>query len=101
MVLAGDIAIFLTFLFATAFCVLYGFAAKWWRSEWGVHFWSFTFMYAVLFGWFSWVVLTREAPPPDAQVVGRFVMIALQAVFMGWRLSLLVRTQILRKRAKA
>lgn len=98
MVLAGDIAVFLTFIFSALFCILYGFFAKWWTTEFGIHIWTFTLMYAVLFGWFSWAVLTRDYPPPPEQWLGRFIFIGMQAAFMGWRLSLLIRMQIVRKR---
>lgn len=101
MILAGDIAIWTAFVMSAAFCLIYMIVAPWNRSEEGVHLMTFTAYIAVLMGYLGTTTVTRAANPSQPEF--RFVLYVALAGFMAWRLSLLVRVQVLAvlKRRKA
>jgi EamA domain-containing membrane protein RarD len=98
MVLAGDIAMWLTVLCSWGFVITYMVTAPWWKSEMGLHLWSFSAVIGVLFTWIAYRWFFRTVDPPEATT--RFVIYAITAFYMGWRWSILIRAQRKGRRAE-
>lgn len=93
MVLAGDIAAWVAFVECVLFVVLYAVAAPFYRTEEGTHLLSFSLFLAATLGYIVFATAKRMAEPQSPVV--RLVILGGLAVFMGWRLSLVIRHQII------
>lgn len=97
--LAGDIAVWVAFISSVAFCVMYALVAPWWRSGEGTHLMTFTAVIGVAFGWIAYRQTVTVIPlRPLGSEVARAVILGALALLLVWRLLLLMRTQIRRRR---
>ena len=95
MIVAGNIALWLAFVLAGTFSFAYPTVARI-RSEYGFHVWSFMAVIALILG----LVLGAQAGwiTGDARYVLRFAIYGLVAIQAAWRWSLLIRTQIKKRK---
>lgn len=91
--IAGDIALISGFVLSSVFCLIFGFTAKWWRSEGGTHIMVFTASLALIMGRLT-VGALFGVPLARWEVVGIYALID---VSLAWRLLILLRTQLRRK----
>ena len=75
------------------FCCIYSYFARWWRSEGGVHLFSFTLSMAVILTYVSWRIIWPVDRVEMLDLVIRAAIFGIEAILAGWRLSILVRKQ--------
>lgn len=95
--LAGNGAVWVAFVAAIAFCGLYTAVAPWWRSSEGRHLMTFTAVIGIAFGWIAFRMVTGFGSPQWLEVV-RVAILGALAVLLVWRLLMLIRAQIRRRR---
>lgn len=97
--LIGDVAIWVAFVAAVAFCVTYATLAPWRISGEGWHLMTFTGVIAVAFGWIAYRQTISSAPPVAMSIeIPRAAILGALAACLLWRLALLVSTQIRRRK---
>lgn len=97
--LIGNAAVWVALAAAVAFCGLYAAVAPWRRSGEGWHLMTFTAVLAVAFGWIAYRQTTSTVPlRPLGSEVARAAILGALAGLLVWRLLLLIRAQIRRRR---
>jgi hypothetical protein len=97
--LAGNVAAWVALAASVEFCGLYAVLAPWRRSAEGWHLMTFTATLALSFA--LYVYRQIIAPPPVQTLrleVPRDALLISFAALMTWRLSMLIRTQVRRRR---
>lgn len=98
--LIGDGAVWVALIASVAFCGLYAAVAPWRKSGEGWHLMTFTAVIGVAFAWIAYRQTFGPARPvqsPSTEIV-RAVILGALAGLLVWRLALLVRAQIRRRR---
>lgn len=92
--LIGSIAVWVAYVAAVTFCVLYALLARWRESAEGWHLMTFTAVLAAAFGWIAYRQVaglhTHLGSPTE---VARAVILTALAGLLVWRLALLIRNQ--------
>lgn len=95
--LIGNIAVWVALTAAVTFCGLYATVARWRASAEGWHLMAFTAVIAAAFGWIAYRLIVPPGTGQWDQVV-RAALLSSLAALLIWRLLLLVRAQIRRRR---
>jgi hypothetical protein len=94
----GNVLLAASGLFATAFVVLYSVTARWWRSPMGRNVMSLMFVIGAVLD----LSVIRIFVPGSVDLLWfnilRLVVFAFVPVVLGWRLWLLIKVQVLRRR---
>ena len=99
--LVGDIAVWVSLLAAVAFCGTYATLAPWRSTGEGWHLMTFTAVIGVAFGWIAYRQTFHAAPPADLSIeVPRAAILWALAGLLVWRLALLIRAQIRRRKRR-
>lgn len=97
--LIGNVAVWTAFWASVLFCGLYAAMAPWRRSPEGWHLMTFTATIAVAFAWITFRQVISAAPPAAMSIEApRAAILSALAACLVWRLLLLVRTQIRRRK---
>lgn len=99
--LVGNVAVWVALLSALAFCATYWVIARWWHSAEGQHLMAFTGVIGVAFGWIAYRQ-TWHGPPAMALSLElpRALILGALAGCLVWRLLLLLRAQIRRRKRR-
>jgi hypothetical protein len=95
--LIGSAAVWVALVASVAFCALYAAVAPWWRSGEGRHLMTFTAVIGIAFGWIAFRMATGFGAQQWLEMVRAAILGAL-AVLLVWRLLMLIRAQIRRRR---
>jgi hypothetical protein len=96
----GDVAVWVATISSFAFCFTYAAIAPWNKTAEGRHLMTFTFVIGVAFSWVAYRLVTvgpRHHFNADTEAARAIIYIALASVLV-WRLMLLIRVQIRRRR---
>jgi uncharacterized membrane protein HdeD (DUF308 family) len=96
--LIGDVAIWVTLVAAVAFCITYATLAPWRTSGEGWHLMIFTGVIAVAFGWIAYRQAISSPVAALSIEIPRAAILSALAACLIWRLALLVRTQVCRRK---
>jgi hypothetical protein len=98
--LIGDAAVWVELAASVAFCITYAAVAPWWKSGEGQHLMTFTAVIGVAFAWIAYRQTIKGAGPllPMTTEVPRAAILSALAGLLIWRLALLVRTQLRRRK---
>lgn len=97
--LVGDVAVWVALASAIAFCVTYTLVAPWWSTGEGRHLMAFTAVVGLAFGWLAYRLVTGPHHVlPVTTEAPRASMYTALAGLLVWRLALLLRTQIRRRK---
>lgn len=98
--LAGDVAVWVALAASIAFCITYAAVAPWRASGEGWHLMTFTAVIGLSFAWIAFRQITGPAhsPYPLSTEAPRAAILGALAGLLVWRLALLVRTQVRRRR---
>jgi hypothetical protein len=99
MQLIGNAAVWVALVAAFAFCGTYAAVAPWRSSAEGWHLMTFTAVIGWAFAWIAYRQTFNGAPPmalPSA--IARAVILSALAGLLVWRLLLLLRAQMRRRR---
>jgi hypothetical protein len=91
----GDFAFYAAAASAVLFPLLYLLTAPWWRTETGRNIMAVMGSLGVAMGYFAWVI-ARGGVPGSFYPVRALLFTAIAAAIL-WRVTLLVRTQLLLK----
>ena len=96
----GNTAVLVALVAAATFCVTYATVAPWRRSAEGWHLMTFTAVIGVAFGWITFRQVVPNMPPPAGLSIEipRAAILSALAALLVWRLLLLVRAQIRRRK---
>lgn len=99
--LAGDVAVWAALVSALLFCGLYALLAPWWTSGEGWHLMTMTAAIGISFGWLAYRMVTAPpralSPGTEATRTGLYVLLAALLI---WRLALLIRSQVGRRKRR-
>lgn len=99
--LIGNIAVLVAFFSAVTFCGLYAAIAPWRASAEGWHLMTFTGVIGVAFGWIAYRQVISSTPPAAVSLeIPRAAILSALAALLVWRLLLLLRAQIRRRRRR-
>lgn len=97
--LIGSVAVWVALASSVAFCVTYAAVAPWWRSGEGTHLMTMTGVLAVAFAWVAYRQTVSTVPlRPLPTEIARVAILGALAAVLVWRLLLLIRAQIRRRR---
>lgn len=97
--LIGNVAVWVALAASIAFCATYAAVAPWRRSGEGWHLMTFTAVIGIAFGWIAYRQTAAAIPlRPLPSEVARAAILSALAGLLVWRLLLLIRTQIRRRR---
>jgi zinc transporter ZupT len=91
----GDVAFYVAAVSAVLFALLYLVFAPWWKTETGRNIMAVMGSLAAAMGYFAWVI-SRGGVPGGFYPVRALLFLSIAAAIL-WRVTLLVRTQLLRK----
>lgn len=95
---AGNVGVWVALGAAVMFCIAYAVLAPWRSSAEGRHLMTFTAVIALAFGWIAYRLVAGARMPPWLLEAMRAVILGALAVCLVWRLALLARTQVQRRR---
>ena len=97
--LIGDGAVWVALIASVSFCVLYAAVAPWRRYAEGWHLMTFTAVIGIAFGWIAYRQTVSAIPlRPLGSEVARAAILGALAGLLVWRLLLLIRAQIRRRK---
>jgi hypothetical protein len=97
--LAGDVAVWAAMVSAVLFCILYALTAPWRRSAEGWHLMTMTATIGLAFIWVAYRQATSHMPAlPTATEAKRTGLYTLLAAMLIWRLALLIRAQLWKRK---
>jgi len=97
--LVGDAAVWVSLASALAFCATYAVVAPWRRSAEGLHLMTFTAVVGLAFAWIAYRTVTGPHQTlPLSTEAPRTAMYAALAGLLVWRLALLFRAQLRRRK---
>ena len=97
--LIGNIAVLIAFASAVTFCGLYAAIAPWRASAEGWHLMTFTGVIGIAFGWITYRQVIGGTPAAALSLeIPRALILSALAALLVWRLALLLRAQIRRRR---
>jgi hypothetical protein len=94
----GNAAVWVAFAAAVLFCVGYAVLAPWRSSAEGWHLMTMTAVIGLAFGWIAYRLVAGAHMPPLLLEVLRALILGGLAATLVWRLALLIRNQVQRRR---
>lgn len=96
--LIGNGLLILTFLLAAAYAIIYHFTARWWESEFGRSLMSLKIAITAVTGLAIPRILFGLTGPAYTMI--RLVVFIAVPVTLAWRLVVLIKLQVLKRRGK-
>lgn len=96
--LAGNAAVWVAMVAALMFCVTYALVAPWRSTGEGRHLMAFTFVLGAIFAWIAYRQVLGSPTAPLSVEAPRAAAFTALAGLLVWRLALLIRTQIRRRK---
>lgn len=87
----GDFMIYYCAIVAVLFVVVYSVLARWWRTAFGQHLFSFMLVIALVF---IYIVITKMFGRFDGWEYVRLALIGSLATVLTWRVWILLKVQI-------
>jgi hypothetical protein len=99
--LIGNIAVVVAFLSTVTFCGLYAAIAPWRASAEGRHLMTMTGVIGVAFGWIAYRQVISSTPPAALTLeIPRAAILSALAALLAWRILLLLRAQMRRRKRR-
>jgi len=96
--LVGNTAVWVALAASLMFCVTYALVAPWRSTGEGWHLMTFTFVIGVIFAWIAYRQLLGPPAAPMSIEAPRAAAFTALAGLLVWRLALLIRTQVRRRK---
>ena len=98
--LVGNTAVWVALVAALAFCATYAALAPWRSSAEGWHLMTMTAVIGIAFGWIAYRLVAGSRMPVWLLESLRAVILSALAALLVWRLALLIRAQIRRRKRR-
>jgi hypothetical protein len=98
--LAGNAAVWVALVSALMFCATYALVAPWRSTGEGWHLMTFTGVIGAIFAWIAYRQVLGSPTAPLSIEAPRAAAFTAMAGLLVWRLVLLIRTQVRRRKRR-